>query len=123
MDKITHDIRRQNWLSIITECQSRPEGMTVRQWLADNGISEKSYYYWIRKFRKETYDQMQPQVPVVCPPAEITFAEVPASMLPDVNATPANPVAILKSANYTIEITNDISERLLSQLLREVSHA
>ena len=30
--------------------------MTVKQWLADNGIKEKSYYYWLRKFRKEAYD-------------------------------------------------------------------
>lgn len=53
MDQSTHDVRRTNWLNIIEQCQQRPENMTVKQWLADNGIKEKSYYYWLRKFRKE----------------------------------------------------------------------
>ena len=48
MDQSTHDVRRTNWLNIIEECQQRPENMTVKQWLADNGIKEKSYYYWLR---------------------------------------------------------------------------
>ena len=59
MDQSTHDVRRTNWLNIIEQCQKRPENMTVKQWLADNGIKEKSYYYWLRKFRKEAYEQMQ----------------------------------------------------------------
>lgn len=29
--------------------------MSVRQWLAENDIKEKAYYYWLRKFRKEAY--------------------------------------------------------------------
>ena len=58
MDQITHDVRSSQWLEIITQCQNRPEGTTARQWMADNGISEKSYYYWLRKFRKQAYSQM-----------------------------------------------------------------
>ena len=42
MDQSTHDVRRTNWLNIIEQCQQRPENMTVKQWLADNGIKEKS---------------------------------------------------------------------------------
>ena len=59
MDKCTHDVRRANWLNIINQCQERPANVTVHQWLKDNDIKEKSYYYWLRKFRKESYDQMQ----------------------------------------------------------------
>lgn len=53
MVQITHDVRSSQWLKIITQCQNRPEGTTAKQWMADNGISEKSYYYWLRKFRKK----------------------------------------------------------------------
>ncbi len=60
MDEITHDVRWANWLSIIRQCQNRPEGITVKQWMADHGIRSKSYYYWLRKFRKESYKSMQP---------------------------------------------------------------
>ena len=48
MDTITHEIRLANWKSLIEQCNSRPEGQTAKQWLADHGISEKQYYYWLR---------------------------------------------------------------------------
>lgn len=77
MDKCTHDVRRANWLNIINQCQERPANITVHQWLKDNDIKEKSYYYWLRKFRKESYDQMQ--LPVTTEnPAEISFVEIAA---------------------------------------------
>ena len=58
MDQTTHEVRRKQWLSIITECQARPEGTTVREWLSENNIKEKAYYYWLRKFRKEAYEKL-----------------------------------------------------------------
>ena len=54
MDQSTHDVRWANWLNIITECQQRPAGVSAKQWLA-NGIQEKTYYYWLRKFRREAW--------------------------------------------------------------------
>ena len=33
MDQLTHDVRRTNWLNIITECQQRPADVT-----ANNGL-------------------------------------------------------------------------------------
>lgn len=53
MDQITHDVRRATWQSIIKQGQERPEHTTVKRWCLENGIREKSYYYWLRKFRKE----------------------------------------------------------------------
>lgn len=57
MDRITHDIRRSNWLEILNRSQQRPVHTTIKQWCLDNGISEKSYYYWQRKFRQEAPDR------------------------------------------------------------------
>lgn len=125
MDQSTHNVRRTNWLNIVNQCQERPADVSVKQWLADNGIKEKAYYYWLRKFRKEAYDQMQ--VPAVARPAEISFAEVsiPVATLPE--ATPcasySNPVAVIKCGSLSIEISNDISETILNRLLQEVAHA
>ena len=45
MDQLTHTVRRSNWIKIIRQCQDRPAGTTAKQWLAENDISEKSYYY------------------------------------------------------------------------------
>lgn len=122
MDQSTHDVRRASWIGIITECQQRPAGVSVRQWLCDNGIKEKAYYYWLRKFRREACEQIQ--LPVAASPAEVAFAEfpipVPAPIRP---AACNNTVAVIRANGITIEISNSISEPLLCMLLREVSHA
>lgn len=57
MDRITHEIRLKNWMQIIERCQARSQGQSAKQWLSDNGINEKTYYYWLRKIRKLTYEQ------------------------------------------------------------------
>ncbi len=38
MDKITHEARLNNWKHIVEECNNRPHGVTVKQWLNDNAI-------------------------------------------------------------------------------------
>ena len=58
MDACTHDVRLNQWKLIIEQCQSRPDGQTARQWLAENGVQEKTYYYWLRRVRKEVYSQL-----------------------------------------------------------------
>jgi putative transposase len=132
MDQITHDVRSSQWLEIITQCQNRPEGTTAKQWMADNGISEKSYYYYLRKFRKQAYSKMTETSTARSSGKEISFAEVPISPKQTVNVTAFSsessveairPVAVIKNADISIALTNEISEGLLSRILLEVAHA
>lgn len=127
MDQSTHDVRRANWLNIVNQCQGRPVGMSVKQWLEENDIKEKAYYYWLRKFRKEAYNQMQ--LPTVAAKTDVTFAEVTMPAVTECigEKIPQFPhdstVAVIRCGGLTIEISNDISEKLLSHLLQEVTHA
>lgn len=125
MDQSTHNVRRSNWLNIVNQCKELPADVSAKQWLADNGIKEKAYYYWLRKFRKEAYDQMQ--VPAVARPAEISFAEVPIPMDNPQKSMPctlcSDSVAVIRCGSISIEISNDISEAILNRLLQEVAHA
>lgn len=132
MDQITHNVRGAQWLEIITKCQQRPEGTTVKQWLSDNGIKDKAYYYWLRKFRKQAYSQMNPSSTGVSVRNDISFAEVsiPPQRSAFISKAPEGapveairPVAVIKNADVTIALTNDISDSLLSRILQEVSHA
>ena len=41
--------RLQEWAAQIRECQSRPAGMSVASWCANNGISKANYYYRLRR--------------------------------------------------------------------------
>ena len=135
MDKITHEVRLKQWNSIITECQKRSSDQTVKQWLAENDIHEKQYYYWLRRIRKEAYNELATQekdintslVPAVN--SEISFAEI----APDVKLSttvieqPSNPAAtadvVIQTGNCTINISNSISPMLLHQILEVMIHA
>lgn len=120
MDQLTHNVRRANWLYIINHCQERPANIITRQWLKDNNIKEKSYYYWQRKFRKESYDQMQ-LLAVTEEPAEISFVEFAAPTSKKAASTQdslnSTTTAVIRHGAITLEISNDISEAVLSLLL------
>ena len=75
MEQLTHTVRRSNWINIIRQCQDRPAGTTAKQWLAENDISEKSYYYWLRKIRREVCEQEGLQE--VTTPSALSFVEIP----------------------------------------------
>ena len=125
MDQLTHTVRRSNWINIIRQCQDRPAGTTAKQWLVENDISEKSYYYWLRKFRKEAYEQMQ--MPPATSSSEITFAEISVPLSrqeePIHSFQEQPPVAIIKNGALSIAISNDISEALLNRIFQVIRHA
>ena len=130
MDQITHTMRSSKWKDIILQCQNRPAGMSVKQWMAENQINEKSYYYWQRKLRKEAYEQMNNSLavlPAVKGNSEVSFAEIsipePKKSVSDIIYETIKPTAVIKTATMTIALSNDITDNLLSRILQEVSHA
>lgn len=126
MDQTTHEVRRKQWLSIITECQARPEGTTVRDWLSDNGVKEKAYYYWLRKFRKEAYEKLPSVSGKQLPESNVTFTEIqipdPANQEDNINLS-FNPDAVIKSGDCMIALSNSISKPLLKSIMEGLCHA
>lgn len=57
MDEIVHDVRHQQWLSIIQACNA--SGQSKNQWCDENGISRRKFYYWQKKLRTELYQEAQ----------------------------------------------------------------
>lgn len=130
MDQCTHEVRKQYWKNIISQCQQRPEGQTAQQWMNEHGICKQTYYLWQRKIRKETYEQLHPvdeQLPAVSAKAEVSFAEIPIAqaetLLQPSEETKETLAAIIRTGTCTIEIANSIQEYLLIKILQEVSHA
>lgn len=127
MDKTTYDIRRSHWRNIIEQCQNRSAGISAKKWLNENSINEKSYYYWLRLLRKEAYEQMKsvPEIPSAHDSSQVAFAEVPVSMCKTFDETSSiiQPVIVISTSTVTLAISNKISDRLLSRILQEVSHA
>ncbi len=126
MDKSTHEIRFTQWKQIISQCQNRPKGQTAKQWLADNQIGEKSYYYWFRKVRKEAYRELQDNPPLPAMPGnnDITFAEMLLDNKPKEELFVSfRPAAVIKTSQATVAFSDNISDRMLSRILKEVTHA
>ena len=122
MDKITHEVRIANWRSIIEQCQARPEGQSAKQWLADNGISEKNYYYWQRKVRQEAYALISPDVAPAAQTEPVVFAELPFISTKD-DKQSFSPDAVMRKGQTVLELSNTISDRLLDRLMEVVGHA
>ena len=55
--------RLQEWAAQIRECQSRPAGISVASWCADNGIKKANYYYRLRRVRKACLEHIQNEIP------------------------------------------------------------
>ena len=125
MDQTTHEVRISNWKSIIEQCQSRPKGQTTKQWLKDNGVSDKQYYYWLRKLRKLAYNESRSEE-TSFPPATvmqtspIPFAEIPAQ---DILTLGSEPAVTIKTKKSLIQISSSVSDTLMIELVKAVSHA
>ena len=52
--------RAQQWAMVVQECRS--SGLTNREYCRQRGISEKSFYYWLRKFRGQMAEAAGPQI-------------------------------------------------------------
>lgn len=65
MDQVTlakNQMRAENWHSLISACQQ--SGQTVVNWCQENGINTKTYYYWLRKLRKQELSGKELPIPV-----------------------------------------------------------
>ena len=126
MDKSTHENRLAHWRQIIEQCQSRPKSQTAKQWLAEHDISDKVYYYWLRKIRRTIYDQSVAggTLSAVSQEQELSFAQMPDSYLKEYPSSFSfAPVAVIKTPAVTLAVSNEISDQLLNRLMKAVSHA
>lgn len=127
MDRITHQVRLANWTKIIEQCNNRPTGTSAKQWLHDNGISDKSYYYWLRKIRQEAYVSKEKELPAIHstqePQSAVTFAEIPLSEQRNSITDIFNADAVIHTGTMVIGISNPLSDTLLARILEVAHHA
>ena len=57
---VRNEFRLQNWMEIIRECEE--SGLSKREFCSQRGISEKTYYYWLRKVRAAAATVIEPQL-------------------------------------------------------------
>ena len=57
---VRDEYRTQTWAMLIQECTA--SGMTNKDFCEQRGVSEKSFYYWQRKFREQIVEAAAPQL-------------------------------------------------------------
>ena len=57
---VRNEYRLQSWMEIIRECDE--SGLSNREFCFQRGISEKTYYYWLRKVRAAAATVIEPQL-------------------------------------------------------------
>ena len=57
---VRDEYRAQMWTGLIQEWKA--SGMTNKDFCMQRGISEKSFYYWQRKFREQVVEAATPQL-------------------------------------------------------------
>ena len=57
--QVREEYRLQQWGQIVQQC--RESGMSNRDFCRQNGITEKTYYYWLRKLRMAAAGKDSPE--------------------------------------------------------------
>ena len=63
--QVRNAYRLEQWKQIVQECQK--SGLSNKAYCEQQGISEKTYYYWLRKLRTAAVEQAAPQIVELAP--------------------------------------------------------
>ena len=69
---VRDEYRAHTWAMLIQECNN--SGLSKREFCRQRGISEKSFYYWLRKLRSQMAEVAGPQL-VQLEPAPVPVQE------------------------------------------------
>ena len=121
---VAQQTRLHMWAEQIRESRNRPEGMMLKTWCEQNGLTKANYYYRLRRVRQACLEYVQPaepafvELPTVSSPC--VAPELPLSKTEASNHT----AAIIKGHNgLTIEICDQASDVFLKNLLEVLIHA
>ena len=118
---VAQQTRLNQWAEQIRECNNRPQGMAVDEWCFENGITKSNYYWRLRKVREALLTAAETAT-------NATFVELKE---PEVDPIPVKPkedssqkiVAIIRTNQCSIEITDRASSTFLNNLIGAMNHA
>lgn len=116
---LTKQVRLSRWTEVIND--KIRSGKNVRKYCEENGINEKTYYYWQRKLREsacDIYDSLSNAKPSTQEPA--MFSEVVVTSPQAKGHTQSEASGLLQVEIGTMKITADSQYPVetLSELLK-----
>ena len=135
-------LRSQRWKQIIVACNT--SGMKKADWMRLHGVSEKSFYRWQTRFRKEALDEAAESAAISAGQAESLQRAQGQEMIPgfvDVTALitrkeelprsfqagnqseQLTPELMIQAGRYNLYIGSDITESTLATVLKVIGNA
>lgn len=118
MEKITHQMRLQQWSKIISECLA--SGLNKTEWCRQNGISDKKFFYWQKILRREAYALAEPSheealILATAQTSSVPFVELKMEQSASVMSayTEFKPEAVIQINGMIVGFTNDASPELI----------
>lgn len=116
MELKAKEIRKQQWREIITNCNN--SGISKKQWCLENGINEKSFYYYQKVLRDELIESSKeecnlPSFVDVTSQLQTTDTYEHTPVIPVLNNKPD---LVIRKGDLSFEISNTISSSLLRTL-------
>ena len=59
------EYRLQQWAQVVKACNA--SGLSNREYCRQHNISEKTYYYWVRRLRQAAASQIEARTPTLVP--------------------------------------------------------
>ena len=108
ISEVTQEYQLQQWSGMLRERQE--SGLSVKDWCQEQGISEHSYYYRLRRLRQMACNALEQAQP-------LQLAEVPLAPKPEESHTKLR----LTTKTGTLEIM-DADRSVLDQVLQAMLH-
>lgn len=116
MDKINYEKNLIKWTSIIRGCID--SGMAVQAWCIENNVDEKKFYYWHRRTMGEEVDSLKKTKSE----NHTNFVQLPVPAESPINTAAFSPDMIIHIGNNRLELSNTVSEELISKVFKVMSN-
>lgn len=116
MNKATNKDNLIKWETIIRNCRSSDMG--VRAWCQENNIGERKFYYWERRINKGKDSETQKKTESK---KQSNFVELPVPIDSSVTQSTFRTDLVIHVGNNVLEVSNTVSENLLSMVLKVMS--
>ncbi len=122
---VAQQVRLQQWAEQIRDCQSRPKGMDVETWCAQNNLTKANYYYRLRRVREVCLEQVEGtasaafvELPVPTA-ASSESPKVPGTVISD-DTVPV--IRIRNTKGLSAEIFSGVSPETLRHFIEAFGH-
>ena len=94
----------------------RSSGLTMRAWCAQNGCSEKSYYYWLKLVRERMLEQAAESTLVQVRPEELVSASIPETGIGISGSV------VIRFGHACIELPEHTDTEAIASLVKALNH-